>query len=374
MSRSIVVSPGPVDVPPEAILELPALHHRSAAFERVVVESAEAIRDGLGARHPVHFLTASGTGAMEAAVANATAPGGRLLVVSCGKFGDRWAEIGKAYECDVSVLRIPDGAAVDLGAAVDRVRRERPRYLAATHVESSTGSLFPVRELLASLGAERPVVIVDAVSSFAAEEIAMDGWGIDVVVGASQKALGAPAGVSFVCMKGRAGRPARRGCFYFDLNRYASTEGMSGAPFTPAVQTMQLVHRSLAAMRRAGFDAVRSRHRRASAAFLSACGVLGLAAFPEEPSAAVQALKLPDGCRAGDILDGLSRSGFIAAGGQGALRGRIVRTGFLGIYDGATLIRLVRALGEAVRMAGIEPDIAAAEKRMEEYAEKNRLL
>ena len=374
MSRPVIVSPGPVDVSPEALRDLPPLHHRSAAFERVVAESAAAVREALGTKHPVYFLTASGTGAMEAAVANATAPGERLLVLSCGKFGDRWAEIGSAFECDVSVLRAPDGTAVDLEAAVERIRADRPHGVAVTHVESSTGSLFPLKELAARLGPERPTVIVDAVSSFAAEELAMDAWGIDVVAGASQKALGAPAGASFVCMGKDAIRPARRGLYYFDLRRYVSGTGESATPFTPAVGTMQAIHCSLIAMRRAGFDAVRSRHGRASEAFLSACGSLGLSVFPDEPSAAVQALRLPKEVRGEDLLDALSRRGFIAAGGQGALRGRVVRTGFLGLHDGATLLRLVRALGEGLREAGIAGDPALAEEKMRAYSEKYRLF
>lgn len=374
MSRPVIVSPGPVDVSPEALRDLPPLHHRSAAYERVVSESAAAVREALGTKHPVHFLTASGTGAMEAAIANATAPGERLLVLSCGKFGDRWAEIGAAFGCEVSVLRVPDGAAVDVAAAIGRIRADQPRHVAVTHVESSTGSLFPLKELAARLGSERPTVIIDAVSSFAAEELEMDAWGIDVVAGASQKALGAPAGAGFVCMGKGAMRPGRRGLYYFDLRRYASEAGESATPFTPAVGTMQAIHRSLDAMRGYGFDAVRSRHRLASEAFLSACGALGLSVFPEEPSAAVQALGLPDGARGEDLLDALSRKGFIAAGGQGALRGRIVRTGFLGLYDGGTLLRLVRALSEALRDAGIAGEAALAEERMMAYSEKSRLF
>ena len=375
MSRSIIVSPGPVDVAPEALSALASLHHRSRDFEIVVSESSALIRESLGTKHPVHFIAASGTGAMEAAVVNATAPGERFLAVSCGKFGDRWAEIAAAYGCDVSVMRAPDGAAAEAEAVADRVRRERPRHIAVTHVESSTGVLFPLRELAGLLGDDRPVMIVDAVSSFAAEELEMDAWGIDVVVGASQKGLAAPPGASFVAMatRSREGAP-RRGAYYFDLARYASALGESETPFTPAVQTMQLVHRSLSLMRRAGFDAVRSRHRRASAAFLSACGALGLRPFSEVPSSAVQALACPQGIPGEAVLEGLSRRGFIAAGGQGKLRGRIIRTGFLGLHDGATLLRLVRAIGESLRESGVPVDSTEAEGLIKEYAEPRPLL
>ncbi len=375
MDRPILVSPGPVDVPGDASSSIAQLHHRSLEFEIIVEESAGMVREALGTSHPVHFIAASGTGAMEAAVANATAPGARLLVVSCGKFGDRWAEIAAAYDCDVSTMRLSEGSSVDVEAVVDRVRSERPRYLALTHVESSTGLLFPLRELARLLGEDRPVVIVDAVSSFIAEEMPMDEWGIDVVVGASQKALAAPAGVSFVAMGARARAGAsRRGLYYFDLERYGSGAGKSATPFTPAVQTMQIAHRTLSEMRRLGFDAVRSRHERSSRAFLSACGALGLASFPDSPSSAVQALRLPGGISSETILGSLARRGFIAAGGQGKLRGSIIRTGFLGLHGASTLIRLVGALGESLRAAGIEADLPGAEKRMREYDEAEPLF
>ncbi len=373
--RLIVVSPGPVDVPPHVWGELPPMHHRSEAFERVLAESEAAVKEALASKHPVHFLSASGTGAMEAAVANAVPAGERLAVVSCGKFGDRWAEIGTAFGCDVSLMRIPDGAAVDIGAVSERIRRERPPYLALTHVESSTGTLFPLAAFSKSLDEPRPAILVDAISSFGAEELAMDAWGISVIVGASQKAIGAPVGVSFVCMRPRRRAGAGgRALYYFDLERYRAESGASVAPFTPAIATMQLVHRSLAAMRRVGFENVRARHRRAGEAFVKACGALGLSEYSAAPAAAVQVLAMPEGVRSDDILAALERRGFIAANGQGGLRGKVIRTGFLGLHDCGTLMRLVGALGESIGERGVAPDVVVAGRLMAEYTERSPLF
>jgi aspartate aminotransferase-like enzyme len=350
----ILVSPGPVEV---KVLDraIPSLHHRSDVFRGIVRETESMLRELLGTASPVYLMTASGTGAMEAAIVNATGEGERGLVVSGGKFADRWTELCLAYRRAPGVVRFPEGEAIDLDRVAERVRESRPRFVALTHVESSTGLLLQLRELLGRLPAERPLVIVDAISSLGVEDLDMDAWGIDVVVGGAQKAFAAPAGVSFVAMGERARmrmRKARAGAYYFDLDRYEAGREAGDLPFTPALQTIQIMHGSLSKMKALGFDAVRARHREASAAFLEAARHLSLECFPRAPSAAVQVLAPPKGCSADDVLASLERDGFVAAGGQGPLKGRVLRTGFLGLFATETLAGLVESLGRAVRARG----------------------
>ncbi|MCX5752110.1 MAG: aminotransferase class V-fold PLP-dependent enzyme [Candidatus Krumholzibacteria bacterium] len=363
MGDTVIVSPGPVHVAPEAWKNLQALHHRSGEFRNIVRECRSALQELLHTSSPVYLLTSSGTGAMEAAVANVTVPGSRVLVVSGGKFGRRWAEIFDAYECRTSVLRFEDGAAIDVDSVVERIDRERPEFVALTHVESSTGLLFPLRELSRRLRGERSIMIVDAISSLGAEDFLMDEWRIDVAIGASQKSLAAPPGVSFAAVGKRAlGLVGRRskGVYYFDFNRAGLAAVGGDTPFTPAIGTIQIMHRSLRSMRALGFDKVILRHRTASGAFLRAAGHLSLESFAKNPSSAVQVLVLPRGCPGERVLAGLARQGFVAADGQDDLRGRVVRTGFLGLHGPKTLERLVSALGGALRECGAAADVAAA--------------
>lgn len=366
----VIVSPGPVHVEPRRWETLPPLHHRSADFRGIVRETVRLIQGLLRTSSPLYLLTASGTGAMEASIANVTVPGSRVLVVSGGKFGRRWVELCEAYGCRTDCLHVEGGRRVDVDAIVERVNRERPEFVALTHVESSTGLLFPVRELSARLGGARPILIVDAISSLGAEEFDMDAWEIDVVAGASQKALAAPAGVSFVGMGKRAldlmGR-RRGGAYYFDLKRAGSAGESGDTPFTPAIQTIQMIHRSLLGMNELGFAEVRSRHQRASDAYLAAAKHLSLASYSENPSSAVQALVLPGECRGDQVLERLGRGGFIAAGGQDDLEGRIIRTGFLGLLDVRTLERLVSALGKALQESGCSVDIPSAKECASAY-------
>ena len=376
MRDTVIVSPGPVHVAPETWRDLPQLHHRSAEFRTIVRECEAALQELLGTSSPVYVLTSSGTGAMEAAVVNVTLPGSRVLVVSGGKFGRRWGEICEAYECRVSVMSFEGGAAIDVDAVVERIGRERPEFVAITHVESSTGLLFPVGELASRLGAERPIVIVDAISSLGAEELRMDEWGIDVAIGASQKSLAAPPGASFAAVGKRAlGLVGRRraGAYYFDFGRARRAAAGGDTPFTPAIGTIQIMHRTLRGMREFGFERMISRHRSAARAFLRAAKSLSLASYSMNPSSAVQVLALPAGCASERILASLARNGFIAANGQDDLKGKVLRTGFLGLHGSATLGRLAAALGKGLCDCGIPVDVSAAsavirEAKLEDFS------
>jgi aspartate aminotransferase-like enzyme len=364
MRDTVIVSPGPVHVAAEAWQGIPQLHHRSEEFRNIVRECESALRELLRTSSPVCLLTSSGTGAMEAAVVNMTVPGSRVLVVSGGKFGRRWAEIFDAYECSASVMRFEDGAAIDVDSVSARIDRERPEFVALTHVESSTGLLFPLRELARKLrGDDRPILVVDAISSLGAEDFSMDEWGIDVAIGASQKSLASPPGVSFAAVGKRSlglvGR-RRKGSYYFDLERARLAASAGDTPFTPAISTIQIMHRSLLSMRALGFEEVITRHRRASGAFLRAAAPLSLESFAKSPSSAVQVLALPTGCPGERVLAILAREGFIAADGQDDLKGKALRTGFLGLHGPKTLERLVSALAAALRECGVAVDADAA--------------
>ncbi len=370
MHDTVLVSPGPVHVAPEAWQGLQALHHRSGEFRNIVRECESALQELLHTSSPVYLLTSSGTGAMEAAALNVTIPGSRVLVVSGGKFGRRWVEIFDSYECRTSVLGFENGAGIDVDSVAARIDRERPEFVAVTHVESSTGLLFPLRELGRRLrGDDRPVLVVDAISSLGAEDFRMDEWGLDVVIGASQKSLASPPGVSFAALGKRAlglvGR-RRKGAYYFDLDRARLAAAGGDTPFTPATGTIQIMHRSLRSMRALGFENMISRHRTASGAFLRAAQRLSLESLAKNPSSAVQVLTLPAGCHGERVLDRLAREGFIAADGQDDLKGKVLRTGFLGLHGSKTLERLVSALALGMGECGIAVDVDSAVRRMRE--------
>lgn len=336
------------------------------------------IRKVLETSSPVYLITASGTGAMEAAVANVTRPGSKVLVVSGGKFGDRWRDICATYNCRAETLHFEPGEAIDVDAVVSKVEQEKPEYLALTHVESSTGLLLPLEELVRALPDPRPVVIVDAIASIAVEELVMDDWGLDVVVGACQKAFAAPPGVSFISVGERAQKLVKnctRELYYFSLKRYEEGRSSGDTPFTPAIEIMQMVYNALCTIGSLGWERMRDRHRKASRIFIEAARHISLESFPKSPSSAVQALILPAECRGQRFVETLAeKEGIIVADGQGPLRDSIIRTGFLGLYSGDTILIIIKALGALIRVAGCPADLESAERVAEELSDQADFL
>ncbi len=340
------------------------------------------VQNVLGTSHPVYLLTASGTGAMEAAVLNVTSPGTRVLVVSAGKFGDRWAEIAESYGCQIRNERFPQGAAFDLSRISGAMEDFKPECVALTHVESSTGAIFPLKEFsgLMEKGPEgsRPVLIVDAIASVGAEDFRMDGWGIDVVAASGQKAFAGPAGIGFLSMNQRAlavARSSQRAGYYFRAKKYEEGRETGDTPFTPAIQSAQMLHCSLSVQARIGWDKMRARHRHSARAIVAAFGHLGLGEFPREPSVSVKALSLPAGIDGELFLEDLDKEFNIIAGrGQGTLKGKIIRFGFTGLYGGDTLKRVVKSVGELLALRGLKVNLEAAESEMAAVREQESIF
>lgn len=374
----IMLSPGPVTVSPSAWTSIRPLHHRSDEFRRIVLDTERLIRELLETSSPVYTVTASGTGAMEFAVANLTGPGARVLAVSGGKFGDRWSEICRAYGCRVDRYTFPPGERIDVSRVVERIERDRPEILTVTHVESSTGLRLPLDVLSDALTEPRPLVVVDAIASLGVESLPMDRWGLDAVVAASQKAFAAPPGVGFVALSPRATARAQtvdgEKRYYLSLERYEAGRRNGDTPFTPAIHTVQIMHRSLRRMREIGWEGVRNRHRDASRAYIAAARHIGLKSFSAEPSDSVQAFVIPESYRDSDLVSKLAeREGIIVAGGQGPLRGTVLRTGFLGLHRGETLQRAVEGTGRVLADGGCVVDAAAAREALDAYTAREDL-
>jgi len=312
------------------------------------MDTGRMLGDLCGSRESSFLITASGTGAMESVVANVTRPGAKVLVVEGGKFGRRWGDIAGALGCEVDILAFRMGERVDPGLVAERVARLSPDLVTLTHVESSTGLRLDIEEIVSALPDRRALIALDAIASAGAEKIMMDEWGIDVLAGAGQKALAAPAGISFVIAGPRAVEAASsnpRPGFYFSFRRYRDGMKTGDTPFTPAVHSIQVMHQSLESIRETGPGEVMARHEAASAALIGAVEALGFRSFPESPSRSVQAFLPPEHISSEEVIRSMEeRCGIILAGGQDELSGRIVRTGFPGICSGRVLERLTAGL------------------------------
>jgi aspartate aminotransferase-like enzyme len=367
-------TPGPTPVPPQVLAAMaePVVHHRSPDF-RPILRSCldrltEVFRNG---REPLLF-TASGTGAMESAVANVTRPGDRVVVVSAGNFGERWADIARAFECDVDVLAYEWGeqpSADDLAARLRELGGARAVLM--THSETSTGVVADVRSLAAAAAEAGALSVVDAISSLGAVPLETGEWEIDVVVSGSQKALMTPPGLAFAGISEEAERTASARSYYFDWPRNRKAQDKLDAAFTPAVSLVVALDVALGLLLENGLEAAFERHVRLGRACREGAKAMGLELFsPDDDSAAVvTAVRVPDGVSADEVVLGLrDRFGITLAGGQGPIKGKVIRIGHIGwfdVFDIATaLAGLELALGELG--ADIERGVAVS-RALETY-------
>ena len=321
------------------------LHHRSAEFERIWTELGGSLRRVFGTEAGIAVLTASGTGAMEAAVANFVGPGERALVPVGGKFSRRWAEICGIYGVEVSRLNLAPGEAPSAGVIAGALERE-PATAAVflTQCESSSGCLTDVEAVAAAIrereaAAGHPILVcVDAVTSLCVDPLSMDRWGIDVAVGASQKGLLAPPGLAFVAASARArhaGRAIGRPRFYFDLARYLDSPH---PPFTPAVLTVCAVLESVRRILDIGLGRVLAANAASARALRAVVEAAGLEPVARNQSAGVVAFRVGD-LSADGIAVGLRRDhGIIVAGGQEELAGNTLRVSGIGKTAGEILL------------------------------------
>ena len=369
-SKQYLMTPGPTPLPPAVsqVMAEPMLYHRAPAFVEVYARALARLRPVFGTGGDVLLFGSSGTGAMESAVANLVGPGDAGLVASCGKFGERWAELCEAYGAETVHHDFGWGNKVD-PAGVDRLLEENPdaKVLFTTLSETSTGVLNDVRTLAEVAHSHGALIAVDAISAVGAVPVCQDDWGLDVVVGGSQKALMSPPGLGFAspneaALAHAAARPGRR--YYFDWQR--TLDGQRKDPpdsaFTPPVGLVQALDVALGLIEDEGIESVFERHRVLGDAARAAARNLDLELFgPEDEKANVcTAITLPDGIDGAKLPSTMrKRYGVTIAGGQGELKGRICRIAHCGYFGAFDIVVAVGALEMALSDLGHEVEFGA---------------
>jgi aspartate aminotransferase-like enzyme len=368
--KRYLMTAGPTPVPPAVsqALAAPALYHRAPAFVEVLRRVLTRLPGVFLTANDVLLFTASGTGAMESAVANLVRPGDPVLACAAGKFGERWIELARAYGAELTTYEPGWGARLD-PAEVDRRLAERPqvRVAFATLSETSTGIVHDVRALAEVARAHDVMLAVDAVSGLGAAELRQDAWGVDVVVAGSQKALMCPPGLAVASVSERAlayaaERPAGR--FYFDWGR--TLKGQRKDPpssaFTPATSLVLGLDVALGLIEEEGLEAVLARHALLARAARAGVHALGLELFgdPDERATVVTAVELPesiDGARLPSLLR--DRYGITVNGGQEQLKGRILRIAHCGYFGAFDILTLLSGLEMALAELGLEVEQGA---------------
>ena len=381
--KRYLFTPGPTPVPPQVLAKLaePMVHHRSRDFRAVFGEVLERLKTVFRTASDVLLFTASGTGAMESAVANLCSPGQRVLVVSAGHFGDRWIALAQSFGSDVAELRYDWGetpAAEDVASRLTELGGARAVFL--THSETSTGVVADVQSLAAAIRPSGAPVVVDAISSLGAVPLDTDAWGIDVVCSGSQKALMTPPGLAMVSVsdavwvaQGRSAAPR----FYFDWERTRKAQDVRDSAFTPAVGLVAALNVALGLLLEEGLESAFDRHVRLGRACREGVKAMGLELFSpdEDRSAVVTAIRAPEGVSSTELVAALrDRFGVTLSDGQGSLKGKIFRIGHIGYYDLFDITTALAAveLGLAEAGADIERGVAVT-RALEAYADGARV-
>jgi len=369
LKKPRLFTPGPTPLPPavQEALARPILHHRTDEFRTVFKECTAGLKRFLKTDDDVLILSCSGTGGMEAALVSVLSPGDAMLALVAGNFGERWGAIGRAHGMAVTTLEAEWGEAVPaerVAEALDRDPRIRGVFVQLS--ESSTGAAHDV-EAIARVTRERrdTLLVVDAISGAGAMRLETAAWGVDAVVVGSQKALALPPGLAFVSMSTRAwaaAESAKAPRFYFDLVRERKAQAAGESAFTPAISSVIALRAALGFVESlGGVDGLVRNAGVLAAATRAAAKALGLPLVaPRAHGDALTALYPPAGGDSGAIVKALKAEfASTVAGGQGKLKGKILRIAHLGYYDATDILGLLATLEIVLRRQGHRFDLGA---------------
>jgi aspartate aminotransferase-like enzyme len=376
--KQYLMTAGPTPLPPRVsqVMAEPILYHRAPAFVEVYARCLERLKAVFQTQGDVLCFAASGSGAMESAVANLVRPGEPAVVASCGKFGERWKDLGEAFGADVVHHDAGWGNRVE-PADLERVLAEHKdaRVVFTTFSETSTGVLNDIQALAQVAHEHDALIVVDAVSALGAVPLPQDDWEIDVVVSGSQKALMCPPGLGFASPNERAlqraAEPGGTPRFFFDWERTAKGQRKDppDSPFTPAVSLFMALDVALGMIEAEGLGNVFERHRLLGRASREAAKALELELFgPEDENAnVVTAFKTPEGIDGAKVPKTMrDKYGITIAGGQNQLKGKIARIAHCGYYGAFDTITTVSALEMTLRELGADVElgtgVAAAQR------------
>ena len=355
--KTRLFTPGPTPLLPAAQFAMAAadIHHRTPEFRALFQKVLAQLKVFVGTQNDVLLLSSSGTGAMEAAVSNLTSPGDRVLVLSAGKFGERWVGLAKAYGLEVDLVSAPNGQTF----AIDDVRKalkpeHKAIYMQAS--ETSTAVSHDVEAVAKLVKGTGTLLVVDGITGLGTTHFDVDGWGIDVLIGGSQKAVMIPPGLAYLSVSERAWaamETSKNPRFYFDLRKERKNQVKGETAYTPAVALVAGLGAALDYIAgQAGGDLEKGRialidNARVNAAATRAGLVaLGFTLFaPTAPSAAATAVAVPEGMDSSDVVKALkSRFSLVIANGQGEMKGKIFRVAHLGFFDYLDTVALLGAM------------------------------
>ena len=352
------------------------IHHRTEDFRRIYKGVISDLQYFMGTRNDVLLFTSSGTGAMESAVSNLFSRGDRVLCLSAGKFGERWVELAEAFGLKTTVLKAPYGEAV-LPARVAAALKDEPSIagVLVQATESSTGAAHDIEGIAAAVRGADALLIVDAITGLGTSTIDIDGWGVDVVIGGSQKALMVPPGLAFLSVSPKAWARAERSDlphYYFNLRKEKKSGDKGESSWTPATSIVLALAEALRYIREIGRENLILNAQLLARATRAAAAELGLSLFaPSSPAGALTAVCAPPGVDSGVIVKQFRESfGSVVANGQGEMKGKIFRIAHLGYFDFPDLFGVIAELELIVQDLGVPIELGSGVRAVQQvYAE-----
>jgi aspartate aminotransferase-like enzyme len=386
LKKNRLFTPGPTPLLPAAQTAMAAYgaHHRTADFRALYTRVLADVKEFIGTKNDVLVLTASGTGLMEASISNLTSPGDRVLVLTAGKFGERWTALAKAFGCQADVLSAPYGETFSLDQVHQHLTPElRAVYVQAT--ESSTGArhdLAGIAKLVRAL--PDTLLVVDAITGLGTTHLDVDGWGVDVIIGGSQKALMIPPGLAYGAVSERAWQrmeSAKSPRFYFDLRKERKAAAKGESAYTPATSLIAALGAALDYVRQmgdgnlaAGRDALVANAELCAAMTRAGVEALGLKLFsPASPAAALTAVASPKAADSSTVDSSLivnrfrEQFGAVVANGQAEMKGQLFRIAHIGYYDYLDTVGILAALEHVIaEVTGTKVEFGSAVRAAQE--------
>lgn len=359
MKKKYLLTPGPTPLPIEVrkAQALPIIHHRTSEFQQIFSEVNDGLRYLFQTKGDIFTFSASGTGAMEAAVVNLLSPGDRAITVRGGKFGERWSEICAAFGVEAIALDAEWGKPVE-PAEIKRLLSEYKdaKAVFTTLCETSTGVVNDIQAIGRIVKDTAAVLVVDAVSGLGAEDLQTDNWYVDCVVVGSQKGMMLPPGLGFCSVSEKAYNCVKNSKlpkYYFDFKKAKKSLDKNDTPYTPAVSLIVALRESLCLIKKEGLENVFKRHKLLAEATRGALIALGFKLFSSTFCNVVTSAYVPEGIDSTQLVKLLrTKYGVSIADGQGYLKGKIIRVAHLGHIQAADIKIGISAMERALRELG----------------------
>jgi aspartate aminotransferase-like enzyme len=376
-----LLTPGPTPLYPPALHAMMAsdIHHRTEEFRNIYKAALADLKEVYGTGNDVLMFAASGTGAMDASVSNLFSPGDKVIVATAGKFGERWVEIAKAYGLDANVLKAEYGDVVTpdrVEAALKAEPATKGVFIQAS--ETSTGAEHDIQTMAGIVKKTDAIFVVDAITGLGTMPLDIDGWGLDILIGGSQKAFMIPPGLAFLSVSPKAWKLADTATlphYYFSLKKEKKSADANDSSWTPATSLILALGEALKYIKKIGTPNMIANAQMLARATREACQEMGLEVFAKRPGSSVTAVKAPAGMDSKVIVKGFKeRFGAIIANGQGSMQGQIFRMAHLGYFDFADMFGIIAGLELILRANGHNVELGRGVAAVERVYEEEQSL